>query len=164
MNASTFPRNWEGNYPYLLEYVVSVTASILDIGMQDGYQVGMISNGTIANSDQASRITPARSSRHLANLLGALAGVTPFIVSPFERFLMREMPRVPYGATLVVLSAVVKPELIETLVRIKHHGRRIILISLAKEIPPEVEGIHTVHIPFEGDLQVDEKFIGKRVV
>lgn len=163
MNASTFPRNWEGYYPELFEYLVSVTASIIDIGMQNGYQVGMISNGTIANSDQSSRITPARSPRHLANLLGALAGVTPFIASPFEQFLMREMPRVPYGATLVILSAVVKAELIETLVRIKNHGRRIVLISLAKDLPPVIKGIHIIHIPFEGDLRVDKKFSGKRV-
>ena len=156
MNVSTFPSIWEGYYPELFEYVLSATASILDIGMKDGYQIGLISNGMIANSSRGSRISPGSSPRHLSNLFGALAGVTPFIVGPFERFLMSEMPKIPYGATLVVLTAIIKPELVETLLRIRQHGRRIVLFSFAEELPPEIEGIHTVHLPFKGEKTINE--------
>ena len=100
MNSSTFPRHWEGVYPELLEYLIRVTASLLNLGMQNGYQVGLISNGTLANSDQPFRISPGRSQQHLAHILQALAGVTPLVSAPFERFLLREVPRVPFGSII----------------------------------------------------------------
>ncbi len=149
LNAATFPRHWEGVYPELLEYLLQVAASLVYEGMQEGYQVGLISNGTLANADQPFRILPARSTHHLANLLEALAGVTPVVTAPFERFLLREVPRIPYGATLVVVTAVVTPELNETLLRTKKKGRRVMLASLAKEPPPEIPGIRVIHLPFQ---------------
>lgn len=152
MNSSTFPRHWEGVYPELLEYLIRVTASLLNLGMQNGYQVGLISNGTLANSDQPFRISPGRSQQHLAHILQALAGVTPLVTAPFERFLLREVPRVPFGSTLVIISAVITPALNETFVRVKKHGRRIVLISLSKEIPLEIPGIQTLHMPFKEEL------------
>ena len=156
MNAATFPRHWEGVYPELLEYLVRMTASILYHGMQDGYQVGLISNGTLANSDQPFRIAPGRSQNQLAHILQTLAGVTPLVTAPFDRFLLREIPKVPYGATLVVISAVITPELNETLVRVKRRGRKIVLISLSKDVPTEIPGIEIVHIPFNEELVADE--------
>lgn len=148
MNAATFPRHWEGVYPELLEYLVQVTGSLLNKGMKDGYQVGMISNGTLANSDQPFRVSPGRSHNQLAHLLQALAGVTPLVTAPFERFLLREVPKVPFGATLVIITAIVTTEMQETLIRLKQRGRKLVLVSLAKEFPPEIPGIHSVHIPF----------------
>jgi uncharacterized protein (DUF58 family) len=152
MNAATYPRHWEGVYPALLEYLIQVTAAIVYQGIQDGYQVGMISNGTLANADQPFRIQPGRSPKQLAHLLQALAGVTPLVSAPFDRFLIKEVPRVPFGATLLIVTAVITPELNETLIRVKQRGRRLVLISLAKELPPDIPGIERVHYPFSEEL------------
>jgi uncharacterized protein (DUF58 family) len=148
LNVSTYHRYWEGVYPALLERILSVAATLVDAGVHKGYRVGLISNGCLSNSDQPFRIPPGRSPQQLSHLLQALAGVTPVVVAPFERFLLREIPRVPYGATLVVLSAVTSAELIETLSRLKRHERQITLFSLAEEAPPTLPGIRSVHMPF----------------
>lgn len=150
LNVSTFARYWEGINPALLEHLVSVAATLINQAVEEGYQVGLVSNGSLANSDQPFRIPPGRSPQQLARLLGALAGVTPITVAPFERFLMREVPRVPYGATLVMLTAVTTPDLAETLLRLKRHERRITLFSLAVDPPPPVPGIQVIHRPFKG--------------
>ncbi len=149
LNVSTYHRYWEGVYPALLEQLLSVGAALLTQGIELGYRVGMISNGCLANSDQPFRIPPGRASGQLARLLEALAGVTPVVVAPFDRFLLREISRVPYGVTLVILTAVVTPGLTETLMRLKHHERRITLVSLAEIAPPIIPGIQNIHIPFE---------------
>ena len=154
LNAATFPRHWEGVYPELLEHLVSVTASIVKMGIDDGYQVGMISNGTLAYADQPFRIPPGRSGRQLSHMLTALASVTPVVSAPFNRFLLREVPRVPYGSTLMIITAVMTPTLAETILRVKHHGRRIVLVSVAKEAPPAIEGIRMVHIPYQEELEL----------
>jgi uncharacterized protein (DUF58 family) len=117
-------------------------------GIQDGYQVGLISNGCLAHSDRPFRIPPGRSPHQLAYLLEALAAVTPIVTAPFERYLVQEMPKVHYGASLVIVTAMTSPELIETLLQLKRKGRRITLISLATEAPLSIPGVRSVHLPF----------------
>lgn len=148
LNVSTSARYWEGVYPELLEQLISVTATLASVGIQAGYRVGLISNGCLTNSDQPFRIPPGRLPRQLATLLTALAGVTSISMGSFENFLLREAPRVPYGATLVVISATTTPELAETLLRLKRHERQITLLSLAEDQPPYLPGITTVHRPY----------------
>jgi hypothetical protein len=75
------------------------------------------------------------------------------VVASFERFLLREIPHVPYGATLLVLTAIVTPELIETLARLRKHERQLTLLSLAEEPPPDIPGVRSVHMPFHEESQ-----------
>jgi hypothetical protein len=84
-----------------------------------------------------------------------LAGVNPVVTAPFERFLMREVPRIPYGASLVIVTAVISDTLAETLVKIKKHERKITLLSLAVDPPDSVPGIHVMHAPFDETLVED---------
>jgi uncharacterized protein (DUF58 family) len=152
LNAATGPHHWEGVYPELLEYLVRLSASVVHKGIQDGYQVGLISNGAVGEADRSFRILPGSSSRQLAHLLEILAGVSPIVTASFDRFLMKELPRVPFGATLVIVSAVNTPAINETLVRVKQRGRKIVLISLAEEPPPNIKGIQIIHLPFKEEL------------
>ena len=149
MNVSTFTHLWEGVYPELLEYMIKVAATIVNEGIRAGYKVGLVANGCLAHADQPFRIPPGRSPQQLAVLLQALAGVTSVVTGNFERFLLREVPRMQYGATLIILTAVPSPELASTLVQLKRHERRITLYSLAEEIPPVIPGIQIIHQPFQ---------------
>jgi uncharacterized protein (DUF58 family) len=156
LNVATYHRYWEGVFPALLEYLLSTAATLLSMGVENDYRVGMISNGCLANSDQPFRIPPGQSPHQLSRLLEALAGVTPVVVAPFDRFLLREIPKVPYGAALVVLSAVITPGLSETLVRLKRHERRITLISLAETEPPLIPGVPSIHLPYSDPMDTLE--------
>ena len=109
---------------------------------------GELNENVTVLADQPFRIPPGRSPGQLASLLGALAGVTPVVTGPFENFLIKQVPRVAYGATLLIVTSVTNPELFETLVQLKHRGRRITLLSFAKEPPLLVPGVRTVHLPF----------------
>jgi uncharacterized protein (DUF58 family) len=149
INTSTFERHWEGVYPELLEHLISVSATLIYESIQDGYQVGLLSNGCLAHADRPLNIPPSRSPKQLGYLLEALAGVTPMVMIPFESFLMNEMPKVPYGASLLVVSAVTTPTLMGTLQRIKQHNRKITLLSLAKDEPDPLPGVSVLHRPFE---------------
>jgi uncharacterized protein (DUF58 family) len=148
LNVSTFARHWEGVYPALLEHLIKVAGALLRQGVESGYKVGMVSNGCLSHADQPFRIPPGRSPQQLSRLLEALAGVTPVVTAQFERFLLKEAPRVPYGASLVVLTSVITPDLAETLLQLKQHERRITLFSVGKEPPQNIPGIKIVHSPF----------------
>ncbi|MEW5868818.1 MAG: DUF58 domain-containing protein [Chloroflexota bacterium] len=148
LNVSTFPHYWEGTLPELLEYLVRVTATLVEQALRDGYRVGLISNGCLAHADQPFRVPPGRSPGQLAHLLTALAGVTPLVTGPFDRVLMSQVPRMPYGATLVVVTGVMTDDLTETLSRLKQHGWRITLLCFAKQAPPSIPGVKVMHLPF----------------
>jgi len=148
LNVATFARHWEGVYPALLEHLIKMAATLVNQGVEEGYKVGLIANGCLAHADQPFRIPPGRSPQQLASLLEALAGVTPVVTAPFERLLLREAPKVPFGATLVILTAVITPELAQALLQLKRHERRITLISLAPDPPPLLPGIRCLHRRF----------------
>ncbi|MES0339769.1 MAG: DUF58 domain-containing protein [Anaerolineales bacterium] len=152
LNTSTFESH-HGVYPELFEHLVSVSATLADRYFRDGYQVGLISNGCLTHSNRPLKIPPGRSSKQLTTLLEALAGITPVVMAPFEQFLIREMPRVHYGASLLVISAVTPPVLMETLARLKRHNREITLLSLAQRPPRDIPGMKILHRPFQKDEQ-----------
>ncbi len=148
LNVSTFARHWEGTNPDLFEHVIKVAATLATKGIEDGYRVGLIANGCLAHADQPFRIPPGRSPKQLASLLGALAGVTPVVTGPFENFLIKQVPRVSYGATLLLVTSITNPELFETLVQLKRRGRQITLLSFAQDPPQQVPGVRIIHLPF----------------
>lgn len=159
LNTATSERHWEGVYPEVLEHLVRVAAAVSYQTTQEGYQVGLVSNGTMTNSDQPYRILPGRSKQQLSLLLTALAGVTPLVGLPFHRYLLKELPKLPYGTVLMVITAVVDGVLLETLMEAKRHGRKVVLLSVADEAPPHIPDIQTLHIPL-----VEEKAPKKGVL
>ncbi|MFQ5813149.1 MAG: DUF58 domain-containing protein [Anaerolineae bacterium] len=148
LNVATFPKHWQGTDPALLEKAISVAASIANYGAEQRYIVGVIANGSVPHSDQPIKVLPSRDPRQLARILEALAAVTGFATSSIENLLLAESPRLPWGSTLVVVTAIVSEELVATLLRLRDVGRRLVLISLDQEPPGrELEGILSYHIP-----------------
>jgi uncharacterized protein (DUF58 family) len=163
LNVATFARHWEGVKPLLLEQAIAVAASIASHAVEDRYLVGLLANGSIPHSDQPIKVLPSRRPDQLARVLEALAAVTSFTTSSIESLLLAESPRLPWGATLVLVTAVVTEELLTALVRLHDVGRRLVLVSLEDEpshpytLPPQ---ILVYHLPAEG-LPFDERLLGE---
>ena len=83
----------------------------------------------------------------LAAILEALAAVTSFATLSIQELLRWQSPRLPWGATLVVVTAVVTDDLGATILRLREAGRRLALVSLADEPPPYLDGVTTYHLP-----------------
>ncbi|MGC8838653.1 MAG: DUF58 domain-containing protein [Anaerolineae bacterium] len=149
VNVATFPRHWHGVDEELLEEVISVAASIAQYAVERRQPVGLIANGSWPHADQPIKVLPGRSPVQLTSILEALAAVTPFATAPIEDLLAQESPRLPWSATVVVVTGIVTPELVSTLTRLKESGRRVVLVSLAQKAPPEEDliGIPWYHLP-----------------
>jgi uncharacterized protein (DUF58 family) len=130
LNVATFARHWEGTKPLLLEQTIAVSASVASFGVTERYLVGLLANGSIPHSDQPIKVLPSRRPDQLSRLLEAMAAVTSFTTSTIESLLLAESPRLPWGATLVVVTSVVTQDLLSVLVRLHDVGRRIVLVSL----------------------------------
>jgi uncharacterized protein (DUF58 family) len=149
LNVATFEQYWRGVWPAMLEYEMEVAASLANWGLQVGHSVGMIANGTLAHADQPFRIPPSRRPDQLPRILEALAAVSYFVSSSFDRFLIEESPRLPWGATLVLITPYVNDVIAAAILRLRDSGRRLVLISLANTAPPLINGIITYHLPVQ---------------
>jgi uncharacterized protein (DUF58 family) len=150
LNVATFARHWEGTRPEIMERAISATASIANYSVERRWLVGLTANGAMPNADQPVRVPPGRGPDQLPFLLEALAGITSFTTAPFERFLLKESSRLAWGATLVVVTAVVNEEIMASLNSLRDAGRRVVLVALTPEAPKPAPGLLTYHSPNEG--------------
>ncbi len=146
LNVATFEPQWMGIEPDKIEALVSMAASVARKAYDQGYRVGLVSNSAIAQSGKPFRINPGRSPNQMPLILEALAGITPIVCAGFDRFLFNQAPKLQYGSTLVVITAVLPVSLGETLMRLKSHGRKIKVISISEEII-ELPGIEVMSAP-----------------
>lgn len=140
LNMVTMPRHWHGTIPELLERVVSVGASVANYAVQKRFQVGLLANGCWPNSDQPLKVLPSRSPDQLTRILEALAAISALPTISIEELLNRESARLPWGATLAVITAVVTEDLLVVMSRLQAAGRRLVLLrlddpALAVEVP-----------------------------
>lgn len=149
MNIATSTQPWLGINQPLSEHIIKMTGTLCYQNVQKGYSVGLISNSCLAHSDQPFIIQPSQSPQQLAHLLESLARVTLYVTTPFETFLARTLPRLPFGASLVIVTALVTQSLCETLLRIKRYRSNTTLISLDPSPPPKLPGINIIHMPYQ---------------
>jgi uncharacterized protein (DUF58 family) len=148
LNVATLTRHWHGTIPELLERAISVAASLAAMAAEARLPVGVIANGTLPGSDQPIRLLPGRSPDQMIRILELLAAVTPFASDTIESLLLKESPRLPWGATLVVVTAIAHDELLATLLELKEAGRKIVLFTLAQKPPEQIlAGITVYHLP-----------------
>ncbi len=148
LNVATLERHWLGHIPELMERAVSVAGSLAQVYAEARLPVGLIANGVLPGSDQPLRLLPGRSPGQLVRILELLAAVTPFASTPIEELLLRESPRLPWGATLVVVTAIAHDGLLAALLDLRRAGRKVVLFTLAEEPPSRVlAGIPVHHLP-----------------
>ncbi len=147
INISTYAKHWEGVDSEMLERLVSVAASMCAYAVERRLMVGLSANGTVFRSDQPLRVLPSRSPQQLTHLLEALASINGIASGSFESYLLNDSRRLPWGATIVVITAVISPELETVLVRLQQAGRKMMLLSLAETPPRWMRGILTFHMP-----------------
>ncbi len=148
LNVATLARPWHGSIPELLERAVSVAGSLAAWATERRLPVGLLANGTLPGSDRPLRLMPGRSPRQLVRILELLAAVTSFAAQPIEQLLLQEAPRLPWGTTVMVVTAVTHPELLAVLSELAQAGRPVTLFTLA-ERPPQVpsSGFQVYHLP-----------------
>jgi uncharacterized protein (DUF58 family) len=148
LNVATLTRHWLGHIPELMELAISVAGSLAALSSEMRLPVGLIANGFLPGSDQPLRLLPGRSPDQLVHILELLAVVTAFATQPIEELLLRESPRLPWGSTLLVVTAIAHEELLAALLDLQRSGRKVVLFTLAEE-PPErdLPGILVYHLP-----------------
>lgn len=135
LNVMTFESDWVGVDPEVFEWAVSVAASLSKWAHESGCVIGISSNGAAPNMPEAIQVRPRRSPDQLTHVLEALAVLIPFAIGRFDEFLISEQRSLPYGAALIIVSAMLTPQVEIALRRLNTAGKRIVLVIVGRQRP-----------------------------
>jgi uncharacterized protein (DUF58 family) len=142
LDTITFSHLWEGQQSDLLELAV-VVASSLSAQLLDGrYQVGLYANAPIPEVARSVRIPPSRRPGQLPHILERLAMLAPAFGQRIEQMVTEELPRLPWGATLVVITCRVTATMQRMLLRLARAtgNQRVVLVAIGErpELLPDL--------------------------
>ncbi len=124
-----------GSVPELLELAVVTAASIANYTVAAGYRTGLYVNQRKRFPDEPMRIPPGQHTNQMMHILDALAQVTAFESMPMTRLIQNESRNLPWGSTILVISAFVTDELLSTLYSMRRGGRKVVLVTIGGNTP-----------------------------
>lgn len=110
LNIRTYISRLAGTQPHVREFGISVAGSVARWGWEQGDPVGLFSNALIPGGRRA-RLAPSTHPDQAVRILEVLARLMSTPHTSIERLIEDEMRRLRYGTTIVVITAVIQPEL-----------------------------------------------------
>jgi uncharacterized protein (DUF58 family) len=131
----------------LLELGIVTAASVSQYALAAGYRVGLYVNQMTRFSQGMVRVPPSQHPDQLLRILQALAQLYQMETMSISRFIRQEARNLPWGSTLVVISAQPADELLATLLDLKRVGRSVAFIKVGGDAPEiSTDGLSVYHI------------------
>lgn len=145
LNSQTLERAYGGILVDELETAIVAAASLAHAAFENGTPVGFVSNGRFRETEGLARLPVSRRTDHEQRLLELLAQLTYFTAMPFDQLLRAEAARLPFGATLLVITTLVTESILTELLNLRASGHPVglIVVNLESRLPSGIEGIQT---------------------
>lgn len=130
LNVASYDQFWVQADPEATEIVISATAELARIAAEAGRQVGLVTNGLDNLTHERPRSALGRGPRPLRRTLDILARLGPYASAAPEVVFLRERGRLPWGATLVVVTPRLGPALAAACVSLRRSGHRVLALSI----------------------------------
>jgi uncharacterized protein (DUF58 family) len=111
--------------PSTFEYAVATAASLALHFMERNRAIGLVSYGQMRNV-----IQPETGTAHQSRLLESLAVVEPEGEYPLEDLLKIESPRIPQGATVILITSSGTESMISGMRQMMHAGKQPVLLLI----------------------------------
>ena len=135
LNVASYEQFWVQADPEATEIVISATAELARLAAEAGRQVGLVTNGLDNLTHERPRSALGRGPRPLRRTLDILARLGPYAAASPEAVFMRERGRLPWGATLIVVTPRLGPALAAACVSLRRSGHRILALSITPPAP-----------------------------
>jgi len=148
LNVSTAHFFNEGYDWNLREFGITAAASLARQLWLDSYTVGLFANTAVPGGLQHIRVRPRQHPDQLEQMLTALARIDDIRGRwPLERILQLEAPTLPYGATVVAITAILTPQIEQTLLDLRRREYAVVLLTLGEANPSTyLPNIHHHHL------------------
>ena len=144
VNVASYEQYWIQADPEAAELVVSAAAELVRQAASAGRQVGLVTNGIDNLTHERPRSALGRGPRSLTRSLEILARLGPYAVGAPETVFLRERGRLPWGATLIIVTPRVGPGLANAAVALRRAHHRVLLVCVG-EVPAAVGAHRLVH-------------------
>jgi uncharacterized protein (DUF58 family) len=138
LDTITFSYLWEGQNSALLELAVTTAASLSSQLLQGRHQVGLYANAPIPNRSRTVRVPPGRRPAQLTRILEDLATLVPAYGDRIEKMVVDELPRLPWGATVVIVTCRVTEGLQRSLLRLARNSGTTRFIIIGVGVQPQL--------------------------
>jgi len=143
LDVRTLKEHLWGSVDQLQEVGIITAASLAQHALNAGFRVGLYVNQMTRFSHGMLMVPPSRHPDQLMRVLEALAQLHQVESLPMTRYIREEAASLPWGSTLVVVSAQPNETLLATLLDLKRVGRSVTLIVIGNE----VEEVNASHFP-----------------
>jgi uncharacterized protein (DUF58 family) len=137
---------WGSNYQ-LQELGIIAAASISHYALEAGFRVGLYVNQITRFSQGVARVPHSQHPDQMVRILETLAQIHQIETISIAKFIRNESGNLPWGSTLVVISAQPTDELRDALLYLKRAGRSVALVKVGGTAPePGEENLSVYHI------------------
>jgi len=143
-DAQTMPEAY-AYIPEYLELVATSAASLALHALEQQYVVGLWTNDIGAGGRGWVEVRPSRHPQQTALLLSTLAGLGPISGSQYASLLKSVRRRLPYGATVVAITAMPDEAVYAALLALQEGGHPVQLYTVGDspyEVPEELPSYH----------------------
>jgi uncharacterized protein (DUF58 family) len=123
-----------GSIYQLQELGIITAASLSQHALNAGFRVGLYVNQITRFSQGLVMVPPSQHPDQLLRILESLAQLHQVETVPMTRYIRQEASSLPWGSTLVVISAQPDEKLLATLLDLKRVGRSVTLIVVGSEV------------------------------
>ncbi|MPZ13369.1 MAG: DUF58 domain-containing protein [Chloroflexi bacterium] len=136
LNVQTMPLSWQGHAPAKFEAAIGVVATLVREALDARNSVGLAANSSGSEMEEFQVfLPPNRRPSQLEEALTVLAKLMPLPTMAFGAFLRKVASNFPYGASLVVVTAVLDEELAQNLAMLAERGHAVSVVFLGAELP-----------------------------
>ena len=130
----------------LQELGIITAASVAQAALKGGFRVGLYVNQITRFSQGMLTVPPSRHPDQMERILEALAQLHQVETVSMLRYIRQQAHSLPWGSTLVLISAQPDETLMAALLDLKRVGRSVALVAVGSK-EEEIENIRTGHIP-----------------
>jgi uncharacterized protein (DUF58 family) len=146
LNTQTLESLYAGILADVFETAAVVAASVAQAGCDARRAVGLYTNGGVRDSHRWATVPASRRGDQQVRILESLARLTYLTLIPFERLLREEAPRFPFGATIVVISAIMNESIDAALLDLRTAGHPIALVLIGQAPEAELPAVPTYFV------------------
>ncbi|HZT97436.1 MAG TPA: DUF58 domain-containing protein, partial [Chloroflexota bacterium] len=144
VNLHAFERISEGVITDYMEDVISTAASIAQWALDQGFEVGLHSNGALPDDFRPLRILPSAAEGQIFVILDYLARLGMVVNRRAEEMLDLDLAELPHGCTLVMCGSVVTTGLSVALADAARR-RQVALVLVDNDTPVSIPKVAVVH-------------------
>jgi uncharacterized protein (DUF58 family) len=145
VDAQTTPQAY-AYVPENLELVATAAASMAVHAIGERYAVGLWTNDIGPGGQGWVEVKPSRHPQQASALLAALAGLGPISGSQFITVLRTMRRRLPFGATVLALTAMPNEAIYEALLALQEAGHPVQLYTVGDDLPTVPVTLSSFHL------------------